>query len=170
MSRFKNRLTAKVLTRFRWLFDRAINKTQPYLDSGAIPWVPMTKRLSECRVAIVTTAGVHLKGEPPFDMVDKDGDPSFRAIPLSAPDDALMITHDYYDHADAEKDINIVFPIDRLKEMAKSGLIGEVAPVNYSFMGHIDGRHIETLVSKTGPQVAGLLKSARVDAVLLTPG
>lgn len=170
MSRLKNRLIAKALTRFQWLFERAITKPLAYQDAGAIPWVPMTKRLSECRVAIVTTAGVHLKGEPPFDMIDKDGDPSFRAIPLSAPTDALMITHDYYDHADAEKDINIVFPIDRLKEMAKSGLIGEAAPVNYSFMGHIDGRHIETLVRKTAPQVAGLLKSAQADAVLLTPG
>lgn len=170
MSRFKNRLMAKVLTRFQWLFERAVAKPEVYLDVGAIPWVPMTKRLSECRVAIVTTAGVHLKGEPPFDMVDKDGDPSFRAIPLSAPNGALMITHDYYDHADAEKDVNIVFPIDRLKEMAKSGLIGEVALVNYSFMGHIDGRHIDTLVRKIAPQVAGLLKSAGVDAVLLTPG
>lgn len=115
MSRFKNRLMAKALTRFRWLFERAVARIGPYLDPGAIPWAPMTKRLSECRVAIVTTAGVHLKGEPPFDMFDKDGDHSFRAIPLSAPTDALKITHDYYDHTDAEKDINIVFPIDRLK-------------------------------------------------------
>lgn len=170
MSRFKNRFMAKVLTRFQWLFERAVARTEPYLDAGAIPWVPMTKRLAECRVAIVTTAGVHLKGEPPFDMNDKDGDSSFRMIPLSAPKDAITITHDYYDHTDAEKDVNIVFPIDRLKEMAKAGLIGEAALANYSFMGHIDGRHIDTLVRKTAPQVAGLLKSARVDAVLLTPG
>ncbi len=170
MSRFKNRLMAKVLTRFQWLFERAVAGTRPYLDAGDIPWVPMTKRLAECRVAIVTTAGVHLKGEPPFDMNDRDGDPSFRMIPLSAPRDSFTITHDYYDHTDAEKDVNIVFPIDRLKEMAKAGLIGEAAPANYSFMGHIDGRHIDTLVRKTAPQVAGLLKSARVDAVLLTPG
>lgn len=170
MSRFKNRLLAKALTRFQWLFDRAVAKTESFVEAGAIPWAPMTRRLSESTVAIVTTAGVHLKGEPPFDMDDRDGDPSYRSIPASAPKDALTITHDYYDHTDVEKDINIVFPIDRLREMAKAGLIGGVASINYSFMGHIDGRHIDTLVRKTGPQVAGLLKSARVDAVLLTPG
>ena len=121
MSRLKNRLMARVRTRFQWLFDRSVAKTSASVNPEGVPestpWTPMTKRLSECTVAIVTTAGVHLKGQTLFDMGDRDGDPSYRAIPASAPKDAYMITHDYYDHSDAEKDINIVFTIDRLREM-----------------------------------------------------
>jgi D-proline reductase (dithiol) PrdB len=81
-----------------------------------------------------------------------------------------MITHDYYDHADADKDINIVLPVDRLKEFAREGVIGGVGPTMYGFMGHITGPHIYTLMNVTAPEAAcGLLKDG-VDCVLVTPG
>ena len=118
----------------------------------------------------MTTAGVHLKSQKPFDMEDKEGDPTFREVPKDTPKSSLTITHKYYDHADADKDINIIFPVDRLSEMKERGEIGEVAEINYSFMGHILGRHVKTLVEETAPEVAGRLKSNNVDIVLLTPG
>jgi D-proline reductase (dithiol) PrdB len=83
--------------------------------------------------------------------------------------DDLMITHNYYDHQDADQDINVVFPIKRLKEFEAEGMIGQVAPRHFSFMGHILGHHIESLVNRTGPEVAKMLKADGVDAVFLTP-
>ena len=119
---------------------------------------------------MVTTSGVHQVDQRPFDMQVPHGDPSFRVIDGNRPISDLMITHDYYDHTDAEKDINIVFPIERLKELAADGVLGSVARYHYGFMGHITGRHIHTLVHRSAPEVARRLKEAGVDVVLLTPG
>jgi D-proline reductase (dithiol) PrdB len=81
-----------------------------------------------------------------------------------------MITHDYYDHKDADKDINIVFPIDRLKEMRAEGEIKEIAEINYGFMGHIDEQHLKTLINVIAPEIAKRLKKNNIDAAILTPG
>jgi D-proline reductase (dithiol) PrdB len=167
--RLKNRLIAKLLTRFPKLMDRFIEKTGAVGVEG-IPWTPFTKGLASSKVAIVTTAGVHLRGQKPFDMIDKCGDPTYRELPSAAPRAEYTITHDYYDHTDADRDLNIVFPIDRLSEMRDSGVIGSLAEVNYGFMGHIDAHHIDTLIKKTAPEVASRLKTLGVDAVLLVPG
>ncbi len=111
-----------------------------------------------------------MKGQMGFDMEDHDGDPTLRIIPGNAPSSELTITHDYYDHSDADRDINIVFPIDRLRELEAEGFIGGVAENHYGFMGHIEGAHLETLVNETAPQVAEMLKKEGVHAVVLTPG
>jgi len=103
-------------------------------------------------------------------MKDREGDPSYRTIDLTRPLSSLMITHDYYDHTDADKDINIVFPVERLKEFEKEGFVGRIAGRHYSFMGHIIGRHIPTLVGTSAPEIARKLKKDNVDVVLLTPG
>jgi D-proline reductase (dithiol) PrdB len=103
-------------------------------------------------------------------MHDHEGDPSFRELDLSLPLDSLTITHDYYDHGDADRDLNVVLPVERLREMAAAGEIGGVARWAYGFMGHITGPHLETLKRRTAPEVAALLKRARPDAVLLAPG
>ncbi len=169
MGRFKNKVLARLLTRFPSLLDRFIEKTEAVSVSG-IPWTPVRKPLKDSVVALVTTAGVHLKSQKPFDMLDKDGDPAYREVPSATPLSEYMITHDYYDHTDADSDLNIVFPIERLREMEARGEIKGLAKANYSFMGHIDGRHIDTLIRKTAPEVAGLLKRESVDVALLTPG
>ncbi len=168
-SRFKNQFIAKVITRFPSLAERFTASYEPW-KSTDVPWTPVTKALATSTVALVTTAGVHHRDQEPFDMKDHDGDPSFRVIDFRKPLSSLMITHDYYDHTDADKDINIVFPITRLKEFAQEGRIGQVADLHYGFMGHIIGRHIPTLIFKTASEVAGRLKKAHVDIVLLTPG
>ncbi len=169
MIRLKNKLIAKVITRFPSLAKGFIDSFEPW-ESEDIPWSPVTKSLGESRVAIVTTAGVHHKDQESFDMRDPDGDPSYRIIDLQKPLSSLMITHDYYDHADADRDINIVFPIQRLQEFEQEKIIGRVANIHYGFMGHITGRHILTLISSNAPEVARRLKEDNVDVVLLTPG
>jgi D-proline reductase (dithiol) PrdB len=166
--RIQNRFFALLFSRFpgftaRWL------KRQKLDDYGPPPWSPLQKPLRDCTIALVTTAGVHLKEDEPFNMVDKEGDPTFRVIPRDTWRHRLCITHDYYDHRDADKDLNIVLPVDRLAELVAEGVNGKVAPFHYSFMGHIDGRHLQRLLSVTAPEVARRLKCEQVDAVVLTP-
>lgn len=167
--RLKNKIIAKVITKFPSFSKRLIDAYVP-VETKDIPWTPFNKELRFCTVALVTTAGLHHKDQKPFDMNDKDGDPSYREIDSTRPLSDLMITHDYYDHSDADKDINIVFPIVRLKEFEEENAVGKVLNFHYSFMGHIDGRHIQTLISQTGPEVAERLKNLDVNVVLLTPG
>ncbi|MBI5886739.1 MAG: hypothetical protein HZB85_09210 [Deltaproteobacteria bacterium] len=169
MGKLKNIILARLLTRFPRLFDRSVEKVAPFHVEG-VPWTPFTKPLTAARIGLVTTAGVHLVGQKPFNMIDRDGDPSFRELPSDTPLGNYTITHDYYDHADADRDINVVFPIERLAELEAAGAIGGLGAVNYGFMGHIDGRHIETLIKETGPEVARRLVGQGVDAVVLTPG
>lgn len=170
MKRLKNRLVARVLTRFPGLFERSVEKVEGAVEAGEVPWTPLDKPLAECTLAVVTTAGVHLRSQEPFDMEDPDGDATFRELPTDTPRDDYTITHDYYDHADADRDINIVLPVDRLGELAASGRIKGTAPFNYSFMGHIDGAHLERLREETAPEVARRLADSGVDVAILTPG
>jgi len=170
MGRLKNRLMARLLTRFPRLFERSVEGVAPAVRVEGVPWTPVTRPLGESAVAMVTTAGVHLRGQPPFDMEDPDGDPTFRELPSDADRGEYVITHDYYDHSDADRDINVVFPIDRLNELAAEGVIGGLAPMNYGLMGHIDGPHIKTLMEETAPEIARRLADEGADVVLLTPG
>jgi len=168
LHRLRNRFFALLFSRFPRLTARWL-KRQHIDEYGPPPWTPLLKPLSACTVALVTTAGVHLKDEAPFDMSDQDGDPTYRAIPQNTPRGRLCITHDYYDHHDADKDVNIVLPLNRLQELADEGIIGGVAPFHYSFMGHIDGRHVPRLLAETAPDVARRLRHECVDVVILTP-
>ena len=167
-SRLKNQMIAKLTSRFVHLSERLTDgfKTK---ETEGVPWTPVNKPLADCKVAIVTTAGVHHRNQNPFDMNDPNGDPSFRVIDSRQPVSNLMITHDYYDHSDAEKDINIVFPIKRLWELEEEGIIGKTAEKHYGFMGHTLESHIQTLINQTAPRVTDELKHDAVDIVLLTP-
>lgn len=168
-NRLKNQILAKLLTRFPALAHRAADNIAP-LKFDQTPWAPLPGPLSGLKLALVTTAGVHLKTDEPFDMVDKDGDPSFRVVPSDTPVDNLKITHDYYDHTDAEKDINIVFPVDRLKELRDEGRIGSLAPRFFGFMGHINEKHIPRFIEESVPAAAKMMREDGVQAALITPG
>jgi D-proline reductase (dithiol) PrdB len=129
------------------------------------PWVVVSKRLSESRVALVTTAGVHLRDDEPFGL----SDPSFRVIPAGSTQADLLQSHSSIgsDRSAVMQDINVTFPIDRIRTMVEDGRIGSLAANHYSFMGaQLDG----TLVKeKTSRVVAQKLVDAKVDVVLLTP-
>ena len=168
LARLKNQMLSKLLSHFPLLSKYFIHSYKAR-ESHDIPWTPVTKPLSESRIALVTTSGVHHKDQTPFNMSDKNGDPTFRVIDFSRPVSSLMITHDYYDHSDAEQDINIVFPVERLTEFKNEGLIGDIADQHYAFMGHTDGPYINALINDTAPAVAQRLKAERVDTVMLTP-
>lgn len=165
----KGKLVTALFSRFPFFAERWAKGFRA-VTGGETPWAPFTKEMNRCKVAIVTTAGVHLKNQVPFDMIDEHGDFSFRDIPGYATPDDLMITHKYYDHNDADRDMNIVFPLERLREMESAGEIGGVAHRHFGFMGHITDEKIEGLLQDSAPQVAQRLAADGADFVLLTPG
>jgi D-proline reductase (dithiol) PrdB len=136
-------------------------------ENDSVAWTPLAKELPESRVALVTTAGVHPKADKPFDDEALEGDPSFRAIPADIPAEELMVTHNHYDHSGADKDINCLFPIDRVRELASRGLVGQLSEQLYGFMGF---NPQPNRIVASAEVVASNLTAANVDVVLLSPG
>ena len=163
-----NRVAVQLFRRLPWLGE-AWARRRRVVEADFVPWAPMAKPVRESVIALVTTAGVHRRADPAFDMTDPDGDPGFRVIPVDAPPAEVRITHKYYDHSAADRDLNVVLPVDRLRELAAAGLVGGVAPRSYSFMGHVDGAHVRTLMETTAPEVARRLHADGAEAVVLTP-
>lgn len=164
----RNRLLVQLFRRVPGLGE-AWARRHRFIEGRDIPWARLGRPLQDATVGLVTTAGVHLRSQPPFDMNDPDGDPSFREMPADAAHETLTITHKYYDHSAADLDPNVVLPLDRLRELAAEGMIGRVARFAYSFMGHIQGAHLAALTADTAPEVARRLAGGGADAVVLTP-
>jgi D-proline reductase (dithiol) PrdB len=162
-----SRLVGKLYSRIP-LLARRWARNFDALNYSDVPFVPFTLPLSAARVALISTGGVHLRSQPPFTMQDTHGDPSYRVIPADTALDQITITHDYYDHRDADQDLNILFPMGILRELVGEGHVGSLATC-YGFMGHIEPPHVATLITRSAPQVAGKLGQERVDAVLLSP-
>ncbi len=126
------------------------------------PWSPFKKRLSESKVAVMTTGGVYVEGQTPFDT---DGDWSYREIPLDTPLDQLRVAHTHYDTAGVADDVDAVLAMHRLMEMEAEGMIGEALTPTYSFMGYIPDP--SGLMEVTGPEVAERLKEDGVGGVVI---
>jgi D-proline reductase (dithiol) PrdB len=138
----------------------------------SIPWTPLTQPLSECTVALLSSAGVALRTDRPFDQERERrnpwwGDPSYRLIPNGATEDDVRLYHMHIDPCYAELDLNCLFPITRLNELAAAGEIGRSAPRHYSTMGYI--LDPEELLSETVPALIRNLKEDCVDVVVLVP-
>lgn len=138
------------------------------LRNSRVAFHRLDKPLSALRVALGTSGGLYQEGAAPFDMISHAGDDSVRWIAGTAPASTLRFAHDHYDHSDADRDPNCMFPIDRLREMAAERVIGSVAARHVGFMGWIPDprRFAETTV----PSIVSALVDDRVDAVVLSPG
>jgi len=136
----------------------------PALSGFGRAWVK-PPQLAMARIAIVTTAGLHRRGDRPFGPSARSTD--YRIIPGSTPASELVMTHQSvnFDRSGFQEDHNVVFPIDRLNELAQDGAIGSVAEYHYAFMGAAPIRELKPKAT----ELAGLLKQDRVDAVLLSP-
>jgi D-proline reductase (dithiol) PrdB len=140
----------------------------PCVEYDDTPWTPMAKTLSESKLALVTTAGLHVRGDKPFTSAD-GGDTSFRVIPRSAGAADIIQSHTSigFDHTGIYRDLNVTFPIDRLRELVDQKTIGSLSDNYYSFMGAL--RDVTGVIGESGPEVARRLKAEGVEVVLLTP-
>jgi len=168
VARLANTAAVQLFKRVPWLAEQWARRHR-FVEATTVPWTPMARPVKDSTIALVTTAGVHLESDRPFDMGDPDGDPSFRVVPSDVDARRLTITHRYYDHAAADRDIDVVLPVHRLGELVGEGRVGAMAPRVYGFMGHIDGRHLATLTGVTAPAVRDRLRADGADAVVLTP-
>ena len=141
-------------------------------EAGAIPFTPLSKPLSECTVALISTAAVARNDDRPFDQEGERrnpwwGDPSFRAIPLGTTEKEIHIYHMHVDPRFGESDLDVVLPMRRLAELAREGVVGRPAPTHYSIMGYI--LEPKELVEKTAPAIAERMRAECVDAAVLVP-
>ena len=145
-----------------WDRKNKLDKLKELTGWDARPWVKPPP-LAQCRIAIVTTAGVHRKGDRPFGP----GATDYRIIPGGTKAADLVMSHQSvnFDRTGFQEDHNVAFPLDRLNELAKQGVVGAVADFHYSFMGATQIRQLEAKAK----ELAQLLKDDCVDAVLLTP-
>ena len=127
------------------------------------PWVEGPP-LSERRVAIVTTAGLHRLGDDAFDFVDV----SYRVIPADTDTSTLTMTHSsvHFDRSGFREDVNTVFPLDRLHELAGDGVVGSVAEHHFSLMG---AGWPPEMIEPTCDELASMLHADEVTAVVLVP-
>lgn len=142
-------------------------KRYPLIVSEDIPWTPYAGKPSEQTIALVTSGGLYLKNsQEPFNTTSIHGDPSFREIPKTARPEDFGIAHAHYDHTLAERDINVIFPLERLIELEQERIISRVAETNFSFSYVND---VVTLLGEYVPQLVQKLKAAEVDILLLIP-
>lgn len=158
------------------LTERLFLRGYPFRRYSPRPQNPETmamttlkKPLSACTVALVTTAGLSLADQSPFNTNIKMGDTSFREFPSSISPQSLEMHHRSwaFDQTGILRDRNLVLPLDRLREMLNKEEIGAIAPYHYSFMGSIVGP--AKLIKESAPEVARRLVASSVDVAFLTP-
>jgi D-proline reductase (dithiol) PrdB len=151
------------------LKHRLFIKTYRWRRIDPVPWTPLKKPLRDCRLVLISSAGLIIPGQAPFDKSIRGGDPSFREIPADAAVSDLIETHrsEVFDHTGIRQDPNLAFPMDRSRELFEKGRIGSLNHRHFSFMGSITapGR----LIKKTVPLVVTQLIEDGVDIALLIP-
>ena len=148
-----------------WMASQAVST-----KNDDIPWTPFEKPLSESSLAMVGTGGFYLEGDEPFDVDSMRGDASFRTIPSDFDKKRLKIAHTHYSHARVNEDINVLFPIDRLLELAEAKVIGKLAPsfFSFGFGGNLTQEFIGPC-DGSAHQLVQELKAGEVDCVLMAP-
>ncbi len=153
IQRTKDQYDALGYPAYRWV----VNETPP-------PFTPLAKPLTESRVALVASGGIYQLGQTAFHFKD---DTSFRAIDVAVSPDSLRVSHFAYDTTDAKADVNVVFPYQTLKDLARLGRIGSLARRAYTFMGGIySARKVRALLA---PAMAEQLIRDEVDVAIMVP-
>ena len=135
--------------------------------NDSAPLTPLRKPLAECTVSMLTSGGISQCSMPAFDPMARN-DHRVDAIPCDVAASDFQIHDSYYDHSDADTDINCQFPIDRLRELAEQRVIGAIAPRFWSgFMGRIYNR--TKVLEESGPAFAAELERDGVDVLIAVP-
>ena len=132
----------------------------PEIEGGAFVSGPP---LAERRIAVVSSAGLGRRGDRPFGP----GAVDYRILPTDTRANDIVMSHISvnYDRTGFQQDLNIVYPVERLKEMAAGGEIGSVAAHHYSFMGASDPVPMQPFAE----DVAAAMQAEGVDTALLVP-
>jgi D-proline reductase (dithiol) PrdB len=138
-----------------------------------IPWTPVSKALALSRLALVSTAGLSMLGDTPFDMDGERqrptwGDPGWRRLRSDATSDSIEANHLHIDTDYIRRDLNVALPLDRLCELVTEGVVGDMAATHYSIMGY-QGSDASTLERTSAPEIAAAMKDEEVDLALLAP-
>jgi D-proline reductase (dithiol) PrdB len=129
------------------------------------PWTELRKPLDQVCLALISSAGLFREDQEPFDPWAVN-DLSFREIPVDTPFGRLRLHHNYFDHRDAQKDLNCVFPVQRLKELEGQGFIGRLASRAITLgMGRLYKR--TALQNQTTAAIVNVLQAMEADAALL---
>jgi len=149
-------------------------------DFPDAPFAPLRKPLREATVALFSSGAIYRDDQDPYYPAELTYEqavrdvrkaterfPSLRVIPAATPEERLRVGHVAYDIRAAQKDINVIFPLTRFRELAQEGVIGALAQRNYSYHGLTN---IPRLMQESAPQWAQMLEDDGVDAVFLTPG
>ena len=137
-----------------------------------IPWAPLAKPLAQCSVSLVSSAGVALITDQPFDqgIERRDpwfSDPSYRVLPRTVSSGSAHVYHLHINPSFAEQDLNCVMPIERLNELEALGVIGRSAQSHYSYMGYT--LRPEALLQQSVPGIIRHLRADQVDVLVLVP-
>ncbi len=128
------------------------------------PFQPLAKPLADCRVGLIASGGIYRHGQVAFHFRD---DFSFREIPSDTEVADLRVTHFAYDLTDAREDPNVVFPMETLRDLARTGRIRELSENAYTFMGGIySARKVRDILA---PAIASRLQKDEVDVAILVP-
>jgi D-proline reductase (dithiol) PrdB len=139
------------------------------ISRRCVPFTPFDGELSRSTIALVTAAGVHLNEQEAFNIADELGDLTYRVIPEDVESSQLKVTHHHYDHSDADKDINVVFPIDVLRDLQAEGFIKGIAKKHVGYMGYT--MQLKAMYEGTAREIANEIdRGSRADAVILTGG
>lgn len=155
----------------RWQFirDRAYEPGQEYrwVTNESAPMTQMTKPLKDCRVTFWSQAAARTKDQEPWEEElrgEHIDDVSWREIPKNAHVKELVYRGSWMGY-DAEQDPNLVFPLDRFRELEKEGFIGELAPLVFASHSTF---HVRALTQKAAPKVVERLKDLKIDALFLS--
>src|SRR5258708_27381382 len=138
---------------------------RPVPINDDIPWTPPPGSVAQCRLALVTTAGLHHRRDAPFLKYDQ----TYRVIDGDAVESDLLQSQSSigFDRGLRMRDINVVFPIDWLRELAADGPVGALTDKFYSLTGA--QANSEKTAETIGSQLGPLLKEQGADLVLITP-
>jgi len=166
----------KIVDGFRFLSPGLVAWIQTFIPeeefNGPIPWNPMFKRLGQTTVALVTSAGISLKSDPPFNMEREKrestwGDRSYRTIPIGTTEKDIEVNHLHINTTYIKQDINVILPLARMAEFERERVIGRLALTAYSFYG-FQWENTEFLKEAIEP-ISKKMKLEGVEAVLMTP-
>lgn len=139
----------------------------PFIENTYAPFTPMRRALPMLNLALISSAGAYIDGTESFDIEAKDGDMTFREIPIEVEAEDLLYAARGYDATAVKEDRNALIPVDRLREYAGSNFIGQLNQVWWSLSSWTP--NVRRVAEELAPNLSERLASYDVQAALLIP-